>query len=110
MNEIALAHIGVGRMLLGDYPEAAQLIGQTSYRPPRVRLVLAMAYGYLGRVAEAKKELAVFEETSTISAEVTLRYMSTYMTQNPELMEAFKVGLSLARGDNPNPKEPAAAS
>lgn len=75
-HEVAVAHMGVCLALMGDYAEAARVLGRSTHRPPRLRLSLAAVYGHLGRLEEARRELDLYRQDATIPVEVMMRQMA----------------------------------
>jgi adenylate cyclase len=75
-HEVATAHIGVCLALMGDYAEAARVLGRSTHRPPRLRLSLAAVYGHLGRLEEARRELELYRQDADIPVEAMLQHMA----------------------------------
>jgi TolB-like protein len=96
LHDKASAHIGVGHALLGDWAEAAGVIGQSSFRPPRVRLILVAAYGQLGRLEEARRELEHYKKSCGTSVEAMAQFMSVSLSVDCQKM--FFDGIARARG------------
>jgi adenylate cyclase len=69
LNDIIRAHIGLGRVLQGDYPDALRLIRATTHRTARIHLVLASLCGHLAMPQESQKELALFQSRSSLAVE-----------------------------------------
>ena len=93
LSDLAQAHIGAGRLLQENFEEAARLIEQSSHRPPRIRVLLAAAYGHLGRHADAAVELAHYEQASSTPAE----FMAANMSRSELHTKILVDGLAKAR-------------
>jgi TolB-like protein len=98
LNEIARAHIAVGRALLGDFEEALRIFRAITYRTPRVQLILPYVCARLGLWPEAREELRIYEQLTNIPPEVMLAQMTISADHRALLVDAFaQVRSSAAR-------------
>jgi TolB-like protein/transcriptional regulator with XRE-family HTH domain len=69
LGDMARAHMAMAHFVLGDFVEAARLYRETTYRTPRIHLIMATVHGDLGNLKEARKALATYSESTTVSPE-----------------------------------------
>jgi len=72
LNEAIQVHIGIGRMTQGETSEALRQIRATSYRTPRIHLMLAALYGHFGKNQERRDELDQYHNCSNASVADTI--------------------------------------
>lgn len=72
LGEMARAHVAMAHFVRGDFGEAARVHGKTTYRTPRIHLMMAAAYGHLGDMEQARKELALYRESTTVPAQLMI--------------------------------------
>jgi TolB-like protein len=72
LGEMARAHIAMARFVQGDFAEAARLHRETTYRTPRIHLIMAAVHGHLGNVEEARKELTLYQSVTTVPPETMM--------------------------------------
>ena len=75
LGEIARVHIAVGHSLLRHFEEALRLFRETTFRTPRVRLVLATVYGMLDMARERADEIALYEMSTSVPLDTMLSRM-----------------------------------
>lgn len=92
LRDVARAHIAVGLVFQGALEDAVRVFRTTSHRTPRMRLILVGAWGKLNQLAQAREELALYEQTTTISPEAMVEHMAK---RNPE--QSAWVAETLAR-------------
>lgn len=93
LGDMARAHIAVCRVLQGDFPEAARLFRQTTYRTPRLHLALTGVLGQLGLIEEARRELALYEKSTSTPIEA----MAKRSASDPQILAALLAGISRAQ-------------
>jgi hypothetical protein len=54
----------------GDFVSAARLYPETTYRTPRIHLMMAAVYGELGNMGEARRQLALYTDSTTVPPDV----------------------------------------
>lgn len=69
LNDVIQVHIGMARIIQGDFPEALRILRTTTYRTARVHLALATLYGHMDMLRESLRELALFEDASPLPFE-----------------------------------------
>lgn len=69
LNDIIQVHIGMARIIKGDFQEALQILRTTTYRTARVHLCLATLYGHMDMPQDSQMELALFEAASPLAFE-----------------------------------------
>ena len=72
LGEMARAHMAIAHFVQGDYGESARLHRETTYRTPRIHLMMAAAYGHLRNLEEARKELTLYRESTTVPPEAMM--------------------------------------
>ncbi|HZE43466.1 MAG TPA: winged helix-turn-helix domain-containing protein [Steroidobacteraceae bacterium] len=98
LNEIARAHIAVGRALLGDFEQSLRIFRAITYRTPRVQLFLPYVCAQLGLWPEAREELRIYEQLTNIQPEAMLAQMTISADYRARLLDAFaQVRSSAAR-------------
>jgi adenylate cyclase len=94
LHESARAHIGIGLALLGNHEEALHNLLATSFRPPRVQLILLLVYHRLGLFKQAVEELRLYEQRTTIPAETMV---SRSMSRDPQTTASLLEAIARAR-------------
>lgn len=89
LNEIARAHIGIGQAMLGKFEQALQILRATTYRTPRVQLMMPFICSRLGLWAEAREELRLYEQLTSISPEVMSAQMGAQEDQRTWVLESI---------------------
>jgi len=89
LNEIARAHIAIGRALLGDFEESLRIFRAITYRTPRVQLFLPYICARLGLWPEAREELSIYEQLTNIPPEAMLAQMTSSADHRALLLDAF---------------------
>ena len=89
LNEIARAHIAVGRALLGDFEESLRIFRAITYRTPRVQLLLPYVCAQLNQWPEAREELKVYEQLTNIPPEAMLAQMTISANHRALLLDAY---------------------
>ena len=89
LNEIARAHIAIGRALLGDFGESLRILRSITYRTPRVQLLLPYVCAKLALWPEAREELRIYEQLTSISPEAMLAQMIISADNRVMLLDAF---------------------
>jgi len=97
LNESVRAHIGIGLALLGNFDEALRSLLTTSYRPPRVRLIVLLAHDRLGQFEQAGQELKLYEELTRIPAETMVTHMTRHMSRLPDFPSSMLEAIARAR-------------
>lgn len=69
LNDIIQVHIGMARIIKGDFQEALRILRTTTYRTARVHLALATLYGHMDMPRDSLRELALFEAASPLPFE-----------------------------------------
>ena len=69
LNDIIQVHIGMARIIQGDFQEALRILRTTTYRTARVHLALATLYGHMNMPRDSQRELALFEAASPLTFE-----------------------------------------
>ena len=69
LNDIIQVHIGMARIIQGDFQEALRILRTTTYRTARVHLALATLYGHMDMPQDSQRELALFEAASPLAFE-----------------------------------------
>jgi adenylate cyclase len=95
LGEMARAHIGVAHALLGQYEEAARLFRETTYRTPRVRMIITAVYGWLGAVEEARRELDLY---ASGGAAMPMEALATATVRDSEQLAWILAALKRASG------------
>lgn len=91
LNDIIQVHIGMARIIQGDFHDALRILRTTTYRTARVHLALATLYGHMDMPQDSKRELALFEAASPLSFEDAARGL-------PDDMREFIIaGINRAR-------------
>jgi tetratricopeptide (TPR) repeat protein len=72
LNEAIRVHMGIGRISQGETSEALRQIRATSYRTPRIHLMLAALYGHVGKNQERRGELEQYHNCSNTSVADTI--------------------------------------
>ena len=88
--------MAMARLVQGDFVEAARLYHETTYRTPRLHLMMAAVHGDLGNLEEARKELALYTDATSVPPEV----MVSHSIQHAGLRGRLLQGLKRARGLN----------
>jgi adenylate cyclase len=89
LNEIARAHIGIGRALLGEFDEALRIFRAITYRTPRVQLFMPFVCAELGLWKEAREELRLYEQLTDIPPEALFAGMPVRPDHRAAVMEAI---------------------
>lgn len=97
LSEAARAHIGVGRVLQGAYEEALHIFRATTFRTPRIQLVLVCTCVQLGRLTEAREALRHYQQLSTVPAETMLAHSSRHAP-----LQAWFSEMIIRAGDSPH--------
>jgi TolB-like protein len=90
LGEMARAHIAMARAVQGNYVEAARLYGETTYRTPRIHLTMAAVHGALGNLEDARKELRLYANSTTVPPEAMLKRMVCRQSHRDGLLEGLK--------------------
>lgn len=69
LNDVIQVHIGMARIIQGNFQEALQILRTTTYRTARVHLALATLYGHMDMPGDSQRELALFEAASPLPFE-----------------------------------------
>ena len=69
LSNAARRDIGAGLVLLGRYEEAFATFRAAASRPPRSQILMAFVCGQLGRWEQAREELDVYDQMTTVPAE-----------------------------------------
>ncbi len=77
LGEMARAHMAMARFVQGNFAEAARVHRETTYRTPRIHLIMAAVHGHLGNREEARRELALYGEMTAVPAEVMANRIPT---------------------------------
>lgn len=72
LGEKARVHVAMARILEGDLVEAARIYRETTYRTPRIHLLMAAAYGMSDNKEAARDELAHYAALTTVPPETML--------------------------------------
>lgn len=92
LNDIIQVHIGMARIIQGDFQEALRILRTTTYRTARVHLALATLYGHMDMPRDSLRELALFQAASPLPFEEAIA------DGLPENMRAWIVeGINRAR-------------
>jgi adenylate cyclase len=70
LGEMARTHLAMACVSRGDFAEAARLYRETTYRTPRIHLMMAAVHGDLGNFEGARKELVLYRDCTTVPPEV----------------------------------------
>ncbi|HTK79435.1 MAG TPA: hypothetical protein VL286_03260 [Rhizomicrobium sp.] len=70
LGEMARAHMAMACISQGDFVSAARLYPETTYRTPRIHLMMAAVYGELGNMGEARRQLALYTDSTTVPPDV----------------------------------------
>ena len=92
LNDVIRAHIGVGRLLKGDYRGALDGIRGTTHRTVRIYLTLAAIYGYLDMPRESQEEIARFRCRSPLSPEDAIASGIPRNESRALLLEGIRLG------------------
>lgn len=93
LNDVIQVHIGMAKIIQGDFQEALRILRTTTYRTARVHLALATLYGHMDMPEDSRRELALFEDSSPLLFEEAIA------DGLPENMRAWIVeGINRARG------------
>lgn len=74
LNDIARVHVAVGRALEGAFEDALRIFKTTSYRTPRVHMLLACVYAHFNQWPQARDELKLYEQVATLPAEAMAKH------------------------------------
>ena len=95
---MARAHIAAGLAIKGDFTAALRTFRETTFRTPRLHLVIATACGQVGELQWGRDELAAYEAlTATPVAE-----MVKSMTGLPELRAELLEGIERLKESPPD--------
>ena len=72
LGEMARVHVAVARILIGDLEEAVRIYRGTTYRTPRIHLIMAAAYGMLNNYEATRDELASYAAITTVPPETMI--------------------------------------
>jgi adenylate cyclase len=97
LGDIARAHVPMALAIRGDFEEAARHYRATTYRTPRIHLMMAAVYGHLGRLAEAHRELKAYARESAVPAEV----MANSIGGKAEALALLREGLRRILSEGP---------
>jgi adenylate cyclase len=86
LNDLIQVHIGMARIIQGDFQEALKILRTTTYRTARVHLALATLYGHMDMPRDSLGELALFEAASPLPFEEAIA------DGLPENMRAWIIG------------------
>ena len=81
--------------MLGQYEEAARLFRETTYRTPRVRMIITAVYGWLGAVEEARRELDLY---ASGGAAMPMEALATATVRDSEQLAWILAALKRASG------------
>lgn len=73
LNDLIQVHIGMARIIQGDFQEALRILRTTTYRTARVHLALATLYGHMDMPQDSLRELALFEAASPLPFEEAIK-------------------------------------
>lgn len=90
LGEMARAHIAMARVVQGDFVGAARIYRETTYRTPRIYVIMAGVYGILGNLDEARKELAFYAESTTVPAEEMVNRSFHQRGHHGEILEGLR--------------------
>jgi TolB-like protein len=96
LNDVINVHIGIVRMLQGDYTAALSTMAATTHRTARIHLILAALYGYLNMPRECEQEVARCETRSRLSVEEMLETGIPQERSRALLMHGIQLGRSAA--------------
>lgn len=101
LGEMARAHIAMARFVQGDFGEAARLHRRTTYRTPRIHLIMAAVYGHLGDLEDARRELALYGDSTTVPPQTMMSRLPNADLRARGLEGLRLAGMqnALARGD-----------
>ena len=91
-NDVARAHIGIGRGLLGDYREGVRLLRGTTHRSARIYMSLIAFYGHLDMAKEARQSL----EDYAASTSTPIAAMVTHATHDAVVRAVLLDGIARA--------------
>jgi TolB-like protein len=98
LGDMARAHIAAGLAIKGDFTAALRTFRETTFRTPRLHLVIATACGQVGELQWGRDELAAYEAlTATPVAE-----MVKSMTGLPELRAELLEGIERLKESPPD--------
>ena len=92
LGEKARVHVAMARILEGDLVEAARIYRETTYRTPRIHLLMAAAYGMSDNKEAARDELAHYAALTTVPPET----MVDRSTGDPKLRAWMHEGVRRA--------------
>lgn len=90
LGDMARVHIAMARLLQGDFIEAAHLYRETTYRTPRIHLMMAAAFGELNNLEEARRELALYVGCTPVPPKVMLDRSTSNAAFRARIMEGLK--------------------
>ena len=93
LGEMARVHVAMARILEGDLLEAARIYKNTTYRTPRIHLLMAAAYGMSNNLEGARDELRLYAALTTVPPET----MVDRSTGDPKLRAWMHEGVWRAR-------------
>ncbi|HEV2363278.1 MAG TPA: winged helix-turn-helix domain-containing protein [Caulobacteraceae bacterium] len=89
LGEMAQAHLAMARLAQGDFLEAARLHRETTYRTPRIHLMMAAVHGDLGNVEEARRELALYTAATDVPPEVMVGRSVHHLALRNRILEGL---------------------
>jgi TolB-like protein len=90
LGEKARVHVAMACGVQGDFVEAARLYRETTYRTPRIHLLMAAVYGYLGDLYEARKELALYTGFTSVPPDVMVNRTITHAGFRDRVLEGLR--------------------
>ncbi len=72
LGEMARAHLAMASFVQGNFVEAARLHSESTYRTPRIHLMMAAVHGHLGNAEEARKELGLYQNATDVPPEAMI--------------------------------------
>jgi hypothetical protein len=90
---MARAHVGAALAAQRDFNEADRVFRGTTFRTPRIRLMLVALYGHLGMPSECRDELAGYAASTSVPIDT----MAGVMSRHPGIRGVILEGLDLAK-------------
>jgi hypothetical protein len=87
---MANTHMAMACSAQGDFVEAARLYRETTYRTPIVHLIMATVHGELGNLEEARKELSLYTDSTTVPPDVMLNRAVHHAELRGRFLEGLK--------------------
>lgn len=90
LGEMARTHLAMACIVQGDFAEAARLYRGTTYRTPRIHIMMAAVHGDLGNLDEGRRELSLYTASTIVPPETMVNRSMSDAAFRRRFLEGLK--------------------